>query len=115
MVEMLKHIPILRRLFPERKLQYLRFGNIYAKKGREEEIFNLMEALLARHQLNFGMIYMDKRSPIYQQLKSVSKFGVFHPLIDVPLHVMAFFKGFSESEIADIRQQPLFISMMDPT
>jgi hypothetical protein len=58
---------------------------------------------------------MDKRSPIYQQLKSVSKFGVFHPLIDVPVHVMPFFKGFSENEIADIRQQPLFISMMDPT
>lgn len=114
MVKVLPHIPILRRLFPKRNLQFLRFGNIYVKKGMEVEIFNLMEALLARHQYNFGMIYMDMRSPVYQQLKEAGKFGLFHALIDVPVHVMAFLKGFSESEIADIRCQPLFISMMDP-
>jgi hypothetical protein len=114
MVNVLPHIPILRRLFPNRNLQFLRFGNIYAQKGMELEIFNLMEALLARYQVNFGMIYMDMRSPAYQQLKEVGKFGLFHNLIDVPVHVMAFLKGFSENEIADIRCQPLFISMMDP-
>lgn len=114
MVKVLPHIPILRRLFPERNLQFLRFGNIYAKKGMEVEIFTLMEALLARNQLNFGMIYMDIRSPVYQQLIEVGKFGLFHALIDVPVHVMAFLKGFSKSEIADILCQPLFISMMDP-
>jgi hypothetical protein len=114
MVKVLPHILFLQRLFPDRSLHFLRFGNIYAKKGMEMEIFNLMEALLARHRLNFGMIYMDKRSPVYQRLKEVGKFGLFHALIDVPVHVMAFLKGFSESEIADIRRQPLFISMMDP-
>jgi hypothetical protein len=114
MVMILPHIPFLRRLFPDRNLHYLKFGNIYAKRGMEAEIFNLMEALLARHRLNFGMIHMDKRSPVYQQLKAVGKFGFFNTLIDVPVHVMAFFKGFSESEMADIRRQALFISMMDP-
>ncbi len=113
-VTLLPHIPVLRHLFPERNLHFLRFGNIYPKKGMEAQIFNLMEALLARYQLNFGLIYMDKRSPVYQQLKAVGKFGVFHALIDVPVHVMAFFKNFSESEMADIRRQALFISMMDP-
>ena len=113
-VNLLPHIPVLRRLFPKRNLHFLRFGNIYAKQGMEAEIFNLMEALLARYQLNFGLIYMDKRSPVYQQLKAVGKFGVFNALVDVPVHVMAFFKGFSESELADIRSQALFISMMDP-
>jgi hypothetical protein len=32
----------------------------------------------------------------------------------MPVHVMVYFKGFTEKEIADIRRQPLFISMMDP-
>jgi RimJ/RimL family protein N-acetyltransferase len=114
MVKILPHLPFLRRLLPERNLHYLRFGNIYAKRGMEAEVFNLMEALLARHHLNFGMIYLDKRSPVYQRLKEVDKFGLFQALIDVPVQVMAFFKGFSESEIADIHRQPLFISMMDP-
>jgi hypothetical protein len=114
LVKMLPHIPILRRLFPERNFHFLTFGNIYAKNGREAEIFTLMEALLARHQLNFGMIYLDMRSPVYHRLKTVGKFGVLQALIDMPVHVMVYFKGFTEKEIADIRRQPLFISMMDP-
>ena len=114
LVKLLPSIPILRRLLPGGNLHFLIFGNIYFKNGMEAEVFSLMEALLSRHQMNFAMIYMDKRSPVFQRLAKVGKFGVLHTLIDVPVHVMGFFKGFSDSEIADIYQQPLFISMNDP-
>jgi GNAT superfamily N-acetyltransferase len=114
LVKVLPFIPCLRRLFPDRNYRFLTFGNIYAKEGREGEIFTLMEALLARHQLHFGMVYLDKRSPVYQRIAAAGNFGIFNSLLDVPVHVMVYFKGFSKSEIADIRQQPLFISMMDP-
>jgi hypothetical protein len=114
LVKVLPIIPVLRHLIPGRNLHFLTFGNIYFKNGMEAEIFSLMEALLARHQMNFAMIYMDKRSPVFQRLAKVGKFGILHALIDVPVHVMGFFKGFSDSEIADIYCQPLFISMNDP-
>jgi hypothetical protein len=73
-----------------------------------------MEALLARHQLHFGMVYLDKRSPVYKRIAAAGEFGVVNSLLDVPVHVMVYFKGFSKIEIADIRRQPLFISMLDP-
>ncbi len=114
LVKLLPHIPLLRRLFPHRNFQFLTFGNCYAQFGMEGELFTLMEAMLARHGLNFGMIYLDKRSPMYQRLKAVGNFGVLHALIDIPVHVMAFFKGFSEKERADLQRQPLFISIHDP-
>jgi len=114
LVKVLPFIPILRRLLPDRNLHFLTFGNIYFKNGMEAEIFSLMEALLARHQMNFAMIYMDKRSRVFQRLAKVSMFGILHALFDVPVHVMSFFRGFSDREIADIYQQPLFISMNDP-
>jgi GNAT superfamily N-acetyltransferase len=114
MVQILPHLPILGSLLPERNLHFLRFGNIYAQRGMEAAIFTLMEALLARHHLNFGMIYLDRRSPVYQRLKAAGRFGLFQALMDVPVQVMACFKGFSESEIAANRDQALFISMMDP-
>jgi hypothetical protein len=60
------------------------------------------------------MIYMDKRSPIYQRLKTSGKFGIFNAMVDVPVHVMAFLKGFTDKEIVEIERKPLFISMMDP-
>ncbi len=114
LVKVLPFIPVLRRLLPGGNLPFLTFGNIYFKNGMEVEIFALMEALLARHRMNFAMIYMDKRSPVFQRLAQVGRFGILHALIDVPVHVMGFFKGFSDSEIADIYRQPLLISMNDP-
>jgi GNAT superfamily N-acetyltransferase len=114
LVKVLPFIPFVRRWFPDRNYRFLTFGNLYAKEGRETEMFTLMEALLARHQLHFGMVSMDKRSPVYQRLAAVRAFGILNSLLDVPVHVMVYFKGFSKSEITDIRRQPLFISLADP-
>jgi hypothetical protein len=114
LVKVLPLIPFLRRLFPDRNFHFLTFGNIYVKEDRAGELFTLMEALLARHQLHFGMVYLDKRSPVYKRIAAAGEFGVVNALLDVPVHVMVYFKGYSNSEIADIRRQPLFISMLDP-
>lgn len=110
----LPHIPGGRGLFPGRTLHFLALGNIYVKRGKEETFFEVMEALLARHTLHFAMIYLDKRSPVYRRLTSAGKFGLFHAFIDVPVHVMGYFKGFSAGEVAAISRQPLFVSMNDP-
>lgn len=114
LARVLPHLPAVRRLFPERNLHFLTFGNIYGKPGREGTVFSLLEALLARHRLHFAMIYMDSRSPVYQRLAAARKFGLFHPFINIPVQVMGYFKGFSAGEIAAIRRQPLFVSMNDP-
>ncbi len=114
LVKALPHIPLLRRLIPERNFHFLTFGNIFVKKGREAELFNLMEALLARHHLNFGLMYLDRRSPVYQRIAAAGTFGLLNSLIEVPVEVMAYFKGFSPAEIAAIHRQPLFVSMNDP-
>ena len=114
LLKVLPMIPFLRRLLPGRNLHFLTFGNIYFKNGMEAEVFSLMEALLARNRMNCAMIYMDKRSPVFQRLAKAGKFGILHAIIDVPVHVMGFFKGFSDGEIGNIYRQPLFISMNDP-
>jgi hypothetical protein len=114
LLKVLPFIPILRNLIPQGNFHFLRFGNIYVSQGQETALFALMESVLAWHQLNFGMIFMDPRSPMYQRLNSVGRLGILHAMLDVPVHVMAYFKGFSEKETIDICRQPLFISIMDP-
>jgi GNAT superfamily N-acetyltransferase len=114
LLKLLPHIPLLRNLAPEGNFHFLALGNIYVKGGYEPELFKLIEAVLAKHQFNFGMICMDKRSPIYQRLEKVGTFGIFNSLINVPVHVMAYLKGLTEDEMAEIHRQPMFISMMDP-
>jgi GNAT superfamily N-acetyltransferase len=114
LVRLLPHIPLLGRLIPRRNFHFLTFGNMYVKSGREKELFKLMEALLARHGLNFGMMYLDRRSPVFQRLTAAGAFGLLNSLIEVPVEVMAYFKGFSAAEIAAIHSRPLFVSMNDP-
>jgi RimJ/RimL family protein N-acetyltransferase len=114
LLKILPHIPWVHRLFPQGNYHFLTLGNIYIREGKERDLFTLIETVLAKHQLNFGMIYMDRRSPIYQHLTKAGKFGVFHALVTVPVHVMAYLKGFTADEMAEIQRQPLFMSMMDP-
>jgi hypothetical protein len=39
---------------------------------------------------------------------------IFHAIVGLPVHVMAFLKGFTDQEVAEIERKPLLISMMDP-
>jgi GNAT superfamily N-acetyltransferase len=114
LLKVLPYTPILRKLFPERNFHFLTLGNIYVKTGYERELFKFIEAVLAEYQLNFGLICIDKRSPVYKRLEKAGKFGIFNALVHVPVHVMAYLKGFSEIEVAEIRRQALYISIIDP-
>lgn len=114
LLKLMPYIPILRSLIPEGNFHFLALGNIYVKAGHEPKLFKLIEAVLAKYQFNFGMIYMDKRSTMYQRLEQEGKFGLFNSLVNVPVHVMAYLKGFTEDEMAEILRRPLFISIMDP-
>jgi RimJ/RimL family protein N-acetyltransferase len=113
-LKLMPHIPILRSLLPEGNFHFLALGNIYVKAGYEPQLFKLIEAVLAKYQCNFGMIYQDKRSPVYQRLEQAGKFGLFNSLVHVPVQVMAYVQGFTEADVAAIHGQPLFISIMDP-
>ena len=114
LLKLMPYIPILRSLIPDGNFHFLALGNIFVKPGHEPKLFKLIEAVLAKYQHNFGMIYMDKRSPVYQRLERERKFGIFNSLVNVPVHVMAYLKGFTETEMAEIQQQPIYISIMDP-
>jgi GNAT superfamily N-acetyltransferase len=113
LLKLLPYIPVLCNLVQGGDFDFLALGNIYVKEGYEPTLFKLIEAVLAKYQFNFAMIYMDKRSRIYQRLERERKFGIFNLLVNAPVHVMAYLKGFTETEMAEIQRQPIFISAMD--
>lgn len=113
LVKVLPYIPILRRLFTAGSYQFLRLGNLYAKKGHEAKVFTLIEALLARQRLSSAMAFMDKRSSVYRRIAAAGKFGLLNAAVDLTWHVIADFNGVADEEIAEIRQRPLCISPMD--
>lgn len=114
LVKVLPALPFLRRLLPGRQFRFLSFGNLYASPGGEAALVALMETLLARHGLNFGLLYLDRRSPVARRLAATGKFGIFQTLLDLPVHIMAYLKGFTPGERAELDRQPLFVSPLDP-
>lgn len=113
LVRVLPRIPYLKRWFNHQQLRFLKLGNLYARPGREAEVFWLVEALLARHQVHFAMAYFDRRSPFYQRLAGAGEFGFLSRNLVFSAHVMAECVGLSDDEIADLTHRPLFISPLD--
>jgi ribosomal protein S18 acetylase RimI-like enzyme len=109
----LPRIPLLRDLFNPQNFNFLKFGNIFFNENHPEDIFELMEAVLAQHQLKTAMMFWDKQSPIYQKMTSAGRFGVLNTLTETPVRVMALFQGFDPVEIAEFRKRPKVISPSD--
>jgi GNAT superfamily N-acetyltransferase len=113
LVRMLPRVPFLKRWFNAKELRFLKLGNLYARPGREAELFSLMEALLARHRVHFAMAYFDRRSPVYQAIEGAGDFGYLSHSLVFSAQVMAEFVGLGEEETADFLHRPLFISPLD--
>ena len=113
LVRVLPRIPYLKRWFNAKQWRFLKLGNLYARPGREAEVFRLVEALLARRQVHFAMAYFDRRSPFYQRLVGAGDFGILSRSLVFSAHVMAECVGLSDDEIADLTHRPLFISPLD--
>jgi ribosomal protein S18 acetylase RimI-like enzyme len=110
---LLPHLPYLKTLFNPWDFRFLKFGNLFFRPDRADALVELMEALLARYQMKAAMIYLDKRSPIYQQLGDQGGFGLLNKFAETPVNVLGQFQGVSSDETADFCRRPLVISPLD--
>ena len=102
----LPKIPLLRDLFNPKNFRFLKVGNIFFDEGQPKAVFELLEAVLAHHQLKTAMMFWDKESPVYKQIATAGRFGLLNALTETPVHVMALFQGFDAQEIDDFKHRP---------
>jgi hypothetical protein len=112
-VNIVPHMPLLGRRLNVGNLRFLRFGNILARPGRETALIDLMEAVLARHNLIVGLILMDEKSPVYERIKSHGRLGLLSAVVTGKSKVVADFKGLTATEVADINARPMVVSARD--
>ena len=112
-LKLLPYLPFLGKRFNLSEFNFLKMGNLYASRGHELDLMHLLEGLLAHYQRNIGMLLLDKRSPIYQQMRSVGKFNFLGASLDSEVQVMAAFEGWAQDEIDEVCSRPLHISMND--
>ena len=112
-IHALPRIPLVRELFNPNCFEFLKFGNVFFEQDRPEAAYALMEAVLALHNRKTAMMFWDKGSPVYQQIAGAGRFGVLNALTETPVEILALFKDFKESEIADFGRRPKVISPCD--
>lgn len=111
-MKILPHLPLLKSLFNPKNLRFLRFGNLYAKKGHERDLILLMNTLLVRNGIKTGIVCLDKRSPIYHRIRSQG-FGIINKLIESRMKIFVTLHGVGTNIIETLKKQPFHVSMID--
>jgi RimJ/RimL family protein N-acetyltransferase len=107
-------IPVLNKIFNPKRFEFLAFEGIYFKPGYEDALYSLFEALLAREKLKSSMFWMAKNCPVREKIIKNGKLGMIHSFIkDSDVEVMASFKNMTETEILNVKSNPIFASAFD--
>jgi len=112
-VKILPHIPLIGSLFNPQDFRFLKIGNLFFEPGQAESASELLEGALAASGLKVALLFMDKKSPVYEEWLSKGGLGILNKLAEVEVAVMARFQGFSDAEISEFRDRPLSISPID--
>ena len=92
-MNLLPKIPFLGRDFTPSDLRFARVGNIYAEKGSEKLIAELLETALAEQHIPFAALLADQRGETERRIMSRINFGAIDRIIIGGFHLVGEFKG----------------------
>ena len=109
-------IPWIRRhVFNPEASRFLHLSHLYAEPGQEALLYVLMEDALARYNRPFAVLYVDKRSLVYQRMASAGSLGFLNPVMETPVRVTGWFRGFPKNDQEKLALHPMVISPLDIT
>jgi hypothetical protein len=111
-LNVVSRVPLARTLFNPKAWCFIKIGNIYFQPNRTKAFFELLEDLLYRYGMKTAALYIDHRSPIFEELRA-SNFGILDPLIRTKVDVWGFLEHLSQNEISELHSRPLAISAVD--
>jgi len=116
MLRVLPHLPVLKRIINPSRYAFVALEAVYLKPGREQEVFALLESVLAHFQVTSALFMLDVHSPIGQQLKSSGKLGILNALKNsIYTEVMVKLNGLEPEQVKQAPDQPLYTSAFDYT
>jgi hypothetical protein len=109
--------PVLARLSPLFALRDRRFcwlGSLFARPGAEGLLGVLLQALQRRLEVHGAIAYFDRRTPLYERLRTLGAFGPLHGLSPTTeLRVMAGASPAAAPWLARHRDRPWLFSAFD--
>ncbi len=113
-LKILSKIPLLSRIVNPKEFRFAHFDGIYVKKGHEADLICLMESVLADFGLYTALICLDHQSTLCHWLRNSGKLGLLNKFKgDSLVQLVARFDNFSEEEIEQFINRPVYLSAFD--
>lgn len=107
-------LPLLGRAFRPADLRFARVGNIYAARGAEHFVADILETALATQDLPLAAVLVDKGGAPERRILNAIDFGLLDRTISGGFHMVGEFKGVEADEIDALSRAPVIISPRDP-
>jgi Acetyltransferase (GNAT) family len=107
-------IPLLNKLFNPKKFLFLAYEGIYFKPGKEKQLHELFEGLLAQEKLKSALFWMGENCPCRQALTLYGGQGLINKFVkNSDVHIMASYQNMTPEEIYATENSPLYASGFD--
>ncbi|MFN2337057.1 MAG: hypothetical protein ABR560_08810 [Bacteroidales bacterium] len=114
MMKVLPHTPWYRRLFRPQEFRYIILNAIYCRKGSEDLLPDLFEAVCADEGYNTALTWLDDHSSLFETLRTNRRMGALNRMLNAkPGLVYALFTGLSAAETEKFYDSPAYISGFD--
>ena len=106
--------PLFRRLFQPEEFRYIILNAIYCRKGNEDLLPDLFEAVCAEEGYNTALTWLDDHSELFDVLRTNRRMGMLNRLLNAkPGLVYAYFSGLTQEETVKFYECPAYISGFD--
>ena len=113
LLTLLPWVPFLKKLVNPRNLRFVRFGNVLVKPGHELHLISLLETVLARHRVALGLLVMDARSPVLEQILAFGRLGFLSSAVNGAIEMHLDFVGQDQAAIEKIKRRPKLMGAAD--
>ena len=114
MMKALPRTPLFRRLFQPEAFRYVILNAIYCRKGSEDLLPDLFEAVCAEEGYHTALTWLDDHSRLFETLRTNRRMGALNRMLNAkPGLVYALFSGLTPEETEKFYDSPAYISGFD--
>jgi GNAT superfamily N-acetyltransferase len=107
-------IPIINRLFCPQRHRFLVFDALYFADGKEQQLAELMQHVLAVYGLYSGLLWLDTKSEVFQRLDALRTWGILDRVEGkLPVTAIAKFHGLTAEQEQRYKSMPIYIAGFD--
>lgn len=115
-MNVLPHVPLIRRMFNPRRYEFAVVEGIFCKEGREKDLHRLLQHACVESDVYSALIWLDRIDPMFIRLKKYGKLGILQRVNgDSQADIIAKFVNVAEEDQEWIKNRPRYISAFDST